>query len=371
MTTSIHFSPFTSIFENGAAGTAIIGRPGKGKTFFILNLIANALMMEQRIFAIDPKDDLGVIADLYPEVEYIDINNINPGALNPFRVIKDIDTNTLMSLITIICGNLTDNQIISITPIVNDFINKNKRGLKSGQMSQTLSFSDIVDYLYANDNPDAQAIGTKLSIHRDSKYGKLLFEPSNDFMNLDDRSKIISLHGMELPKSKDEGSGKLTEEEKFNSGIVYIICNMLKDVLTRSKYPTLAVIDEAHIAFQNESFSSIIDKFLVLGRSLNIATVLASQNAGHYPSDIAQMIASKFCFNSSTNEAGAFLNMFLNKDQDSMADFESIVYQIGEFKVGQCFYIDSRNRTGILQITSLLSDDITSNPLNKKRKGKE
>lgn len=357
---SINFSPLTAIFENKAAGTAIIGSPGSGKSFFILNLMANALMMEQRIFALDPKDDLGVISDLFPSVEYVDINNIKPGALNPFKVLNNLDTNTLVSIISIICGNLTDDQSIAVTPIVNDFINKYRRN-----PGVNVSFSDVADYLYANDNQYAQAVGTKLQIHRDSKYGALLFEQSNSSMDLDSSSKIISFHGMDLPKGS---AAKMTEEHKFNSGIVYIICKMLRDLLTSGGYPTMFVMDEAHIAFQNDAFKSIIDEFLILGRSLNVCTVLASQNAGHYPHDIAQLISSKFCFKSSTNEASAFLNMFFNKDGNNMADFDAIVYQIGQFSSGQTFYIDSENRSGIFKVTSLLGDDITSNPLSKKKK---
>ena len=125
-------------------------------------------------------------------------------------------------------------------------------------------------------------------------------------------------------------------------------------------------MDEAHIALKNPSFSSIIDEFLVLGRSLNVPTVLATQNPTHVPIGISQLVANKFCFKSSTVEAKAFLDMFFNKDSEKMADFESIIYQIGQFESGSCFYIDSENRSGIFKVTSLLGD-ITSNPLTKKK----
>lgn len=360
---SVNFSPFTSIFENKAAGTAIIGMPGAGKTFFLLNLIANACIMNQMIFAIDPKNDLGVISDIFPEVEYIDINNITPGSLNPFSVIKNVDTNFISSLISIICGNLSDNQIVSITPIIDDFINQNNF------RNRNLTFTEIAEYLYANDNRDAQVIGTKLKIHQKSKYGPLLFDDinyeTNKKFNFTHQSKIISLFGMDLPKPTTK---KLNEEQKFNSGLVYIICSMLKQLMRDIKLPTLFVMDEAHIALQNESFSTIIDEFLVLGRSLNIATILATQNASHFHESISQLIANKFCFKSSPNETKKFLDMFFNKTPDNMADFDSIINKVAEFESGQCFFIDSENRSGMFKVTSLLGDDITSNPLNKKKK---
>lgn len=370
---SIQFSPMTSIFNNMAAGTVIFGSPGSGKSFYLLNIIANALIMEQKIFALDPKDDLGVISDIFPSVEYININDIIPGSLNPFKVLKDIDTNTLTSIISIICGGLTDDQNTAISPILNDFVNKYKREKKVTGTSN-VSFSDVTNYLYANDNDAARTVGNKLNTHRDSRYGALLFDDGEDYTEeeiksqFDDNSKIISLHGMNLPKSETKN---LTEEQKFNSGIVFIICKMLRDILTKGNYPTLFIMDEAHIALRNPSFSEIVDDFLVLGRSLNIATILATQNATHVPASIAQLIASKFCFKSSTKEAKAFLENFYNADKNNMADFDSISFQIGEFETGNCFYIDSKNRSGFFKVTSLFGSDVTSNPLMKKAKPKK
>ena len=289
MATSIQYSPFTAIFENKAATTIIIGQPGAGKTFFVLNICANALMMEQRIYAIDPKDDLGILAEIYPDkIEYIDINNILPGSLNPFRVLKVVDTNVITSVVSIICGGLTDQQKVSITPIINDFVIRHRRS------KAPTSFAALTDYLYANDNLDAQAIGTKLSIHRDSEYGSLIFD-DDEYVSptvFTQKSKIISLHGMDLPKN----AKKLTEEQMFNSGIVFIVCKMLRELLKDHGYPTLFVMDEAHIAFQNPDFSQVIDEFMVLGRSLNVPTLLASQSVHHYPPTIAQFVSSKFCF---------------------------------------------------------------------------
>lgn len=358
---SVQYSPFTAIFNNMASGNVIVGSPGSGKTFFMLNVCANALMMEQRVFAVDPKNDLGVLADVFPDkVEYVNINNIKPGALNPFQVLKNVDTNVISSIVSIICGGLTDKQTVSVTPIVKDFVVKQK---KSGRY---VSFADLADYLYANDNLDAQAVGTKLHIHRDSKYGALLFDRddsvSNTGMQMDERSKIISFHGMELPKGVD----KLTEEQRFNSAVVYIVCKMLRELLSEGGYPTLFVMDEAHIAFQNPSFSSVIDEFLVLGRSLNVPTLLASQSVKHYPPTIAQLVSTKFCFKSSTQDATEFLQMFHSGDGVGDVDREGVVNQIAQFKTGQCLMLDAYGRAGAFKVTSLLGADVTSNPLMKK-----
>ena len=378
---SVQYNPFAAIFENRPATSVVIGRPGAGKTFFLLNVAANCLMLETGLIAIDPKDDLGVLEDVFPDkVEVIDINNIRPGALNPFRVLRNVDTNVITSIVSVICGGLSDQQTVAITPIINDFVIRYRRS-SGGKLA---SFGDIADYLYANDNTDAQAVGTKLQIHRDSQYGGLLFEQdeneltNRDFGNgqaegdlqldLSQKGKIISLHGMDLPKSG--GNAMLTEEQKFNSAIVYIICKMCREALTNGGYPTLFIMDEAHIAFQNPSFAQVVDEFMVLGRSLNVPTLLASQSVHHYPKTIAQMVSNCFCFGSSSDDAMEFLNMFYSKDADGMADYDSIIDSIQKFEVGQCFMIDSRKRSGIFKVTSLLGDGVTSNPLTKKRRKK-
>lgn len=357
---------------NNPAGTAVIGVPGSGKTFFLLNQIANSLIMEIPIYALDFKNDLEIITNVFPEVEMIDINKISKGALNPFAVLNKVDTNTICSLISIICGNIDDNQMTSITPIVRDFVNRQKfKNMNSGS-EYVSSFTELTDYLYANDNRDCQIIGNKLQTHKDSKYGHLIFDDPTEVstkrnsLRLSSKSKIISFFGMDLPMPTTSGEvAKLTEEQKFNSGIIYIVTTMLKELLTGFNYPTLFVMDEAHIALKNQSFSNLLDEFLVLGRSLNIATVLATQNASHFPSGISQLIANKFCFKSSTEEALKFMDLFLNKTPENAADISSIVTQIGNFNSGDCFFIDDKGRSGIFKVTSLLGD-ISSNPLARK-----
>jgi hypothetical protein len=113
---------------------------------------------------------------------------------------------------------------------------------------------------------------------------------------------------------------------------------------------------------------------MILGRSLNVATLLASQSVHHYPKTIAQMVSNKFCFKSSSDDAREFLNMFYSRDADGMADFEGIINRITQFnsddkiREKECFMIDSNQRSGIFRVTSLLGSDVTSNPLMRKRK---
>lgn len=367
---TVQYSPFTAVFENGASGNVITGSPGSGKTYFLLNVLANCILMEQRIFGIDPKNDLGILADVFPDkVEYVDVNDIKEGALNPFVVLDGIDTTTLISIISIICGGLTSDQRTSVIPIINDFVNKSRRRPKS------VSFTDVAEYLYAHDDKYAREVGITLSIAKGSQYGKLLFtdeygETETEEFVFSGKSKIISLHGMDLPTAT---SKKITEEQRFNSAIVFIICKMIRQKLVSDVYPTLVTIDEAHIAYQNEDFAKLIDDLLTIGRSLNCPTILASQSTSHYPEGIDQFVSSRFCFKSSTKNALQFLNTFLPTDESesNTSDYSKIAAKINNFNTGECFYVDKKNRAGFLKIVSSFDSSVTSNPLEKARKKRE
>ena len=359
---TITFSPITSILCNKPAGTIVTGVPGSGKTFFLINIAANSLLMGARVIFIDAKNDGRVLQSIDPSVKIIDINDIEPGAMNPFKILKDVNTNIILSIISCICGDLDDNKLVAVSPIVNDFVNRNKNNLDS------VDFLALANYLYASDSIEAQAVGTMLKINEDSKYGKLLFSPGKGDFKLDRQSQVISLFGMEIPSINNK---KWNQEEKFSSAIIYLICKMLKDILIEDDpIPTVLIVDEAHILYGNQNIADIIDSFLILGRSLNVATVLASQNVSHFPKDIAQLIANKFMFNMSQIEARQFLDMFDNTDSETGFDRESIINNITNADTGICLMVDNKNRAGFVKIKSNLGG-ITSNPLLKKRNKKK
>lgn len=374
---TIKWSPTTAQMVNNAPGTIVVGSPGSGKTFALLNIAANCLGMGQRVIAIDPKNDFDKLYNVNPSINIIDINKIRPGALNPFEFLKKIDekgrvkfidTATLMTIIEIMCGKLDRNTIIGITPIVTDFVTKAKT------TGDYYDMQDVADYLYANQNESAQTVGTMLKMFEDNKYGKLLFTRETNVKPLvlsATDSMVISLHGLSLPDYSKKPED-YDANERFTSAILYIITTKLLDILSGdNKVPTTLICDEAHLLFGNKEMGAIIDRFLVLGRSLNVATVLASQGISHFPKGIANYITTKFMFKSSMEEAQLFLDAFDTSkiNPSSAIDVDSIVSSATNFPTGTCFMIDRLNRNGIIRIKSIYDVSLlTSNPFAKKRK---
>ena len=374
---TVKWSPTTAQMCNNAPGTIVVGAPGSGKTFALLNIAANCLGMGQRVIAVDPKNDFSKLYNVNPNIDIIDINNIRPGALNPFEFLKKvdsktgkveyIDTATLMTIIEIMCGKLDRQTIIDITPIVTDFVTKSKN------TEEYYDMQDIADYLFANPSNSAQTVGTMLKMFEDNKYGKLLFTREANVKPLvlsSTSSMVISLHGLSLPdytkKPEDYDAN-----ERFTSCILYILTSKLMDILSEdSRIPTTLICDEAHLLFGNKEMGAIIDRFLVLGRSLNVATVLASQGISHFPKDIANYITTKFMFKSSIEEAQLFLDRFDTSkiDPSNAIDIDSIVSSVTKFPTGICFMIDRTGRNGIIRIKSIYDVKLlTSNPFDKQR----
>lgn len=334
-------------------------------TFFMLNIAANCLGMSQRIIAIDPKNDFAKLLNISNNVDFIDVNDITPGALNPFTFLDKFDTSTLMTIIEIICGKLDREDIIRITPIVKDFITKFKRD------QEYVDMQDVADYLYSRDNEASQKIGMMLKLHEDSKYGPLLFTRKTNTKPLvlsSTSSIILSLHGMSLPDYNKKVED-YNPNERFTSAIVFIITSKILEILSsKNIIPVTVFCDEAHLLFGNKDMAQIIDRLLVIGRSLNIATVLGSQGISHFPEGIAQYVTSKFMFKSSIEEASLFLEKFDTSKLDARnaLDVNSIIAGVTNLETGQCFMIDLKNRAGFIKVKSNYDINLlTSNPFAK------
>lgn len=344
-------------------------------TFFLLNIAATAKGLGQRFIFIDPKNDVKNLYNIYPDISFIDLKDIQPNALNPFTFLQTINKNTgeveyisdttITTIIEILC-DLTKEEQIAIGPIITDFINKSRR-------KSFTDMSEVAEYLFERDSKECQSVGTRLKKYYNSSFGQLLFTREKNVKPLilsKTDSLGISLFGMKMPDYR-KSIAEYTDEERFTSAILYILTKKLYDILQQdSLIPTVFICDEAHTLFSSPEMTNVIMDFLRLGRSLNVATVLASQGISHFPDDVANYTTSKFLLKSSIDEARKFITMFDTSQLDptNALDVDSIVSSVTQFEKGQAFMIDRKNRNGIIQIESNYDPKLLStNPFEKKR----
>ena len=374
---TIRWDPCTSHLCNGAPGTVIVGSPGSGKTFFMINVAANCLATGKKVIVIDPKNDFEALYNVNKNVECINVSKVRPGALNPFTFLRKIksdgsieyvDTITIMTVIECLCGKLKEEVSTAITPIVKDFVTASRNS------DEYVDLIKLADYLYQNQHPLAQAIGNQLKMYEDNKLGKLLFIRKDDIEPLvlsPTSSLILTLHGMKLP-GYDKKPIDYSPDEKLTSTVLYLLTRKLYEILQADNViPTVFICDEAQMLFANPEMAEVIDQYLRLGRSLNVATLLASQGITSFPEKISNNITSKFLFKSSIDEAQEFLRRFdVSKlDPSKAVNVNNIVGAVTQFNRGTCYFIDRKNRNGIIAIKSIYDDKLlTSNPFEKLRK---
>lgn len=345
MKNTVYFNPITPIFENRPPGCIICGSPGSGKTYFLQTIMTNCLQERCIVIALDPKNDHEGMLKVDPSIKFRDISKKE--SLDPFKCIENVDTNFIVSIIDTICGGLSKEAVVAITPIVSDYTKKAKSG--------NASFLKLMNYLYSNQNPLAQHVGTLLKSNEKSEYGPVFFNNEKTCLEIGRESSIICLFGLPLPKTPDRESW--TKEEMFSSAIIMVLVKMLRNILTKvNKVPVVLFIDEAHIILANPHIYKIIEEFLILGRSLNVATILASQNVSHFPEDFSNFVSNRFQFRSSKNEVKEFLRRFLVSSEE---EIDSLVSFAVNAPNGGAIMIDRKNRVGEIQISGDLGINTT------------
>jgi hypothetical protein len=344
-------------------------------TFACMNFAANCLGMGQRVVVLDPKNDFNRLYNVNPNIELIDLRNAADGALNPFEFLKKenedgtiqyVDAATIMTIIEILVGTgkMDGKTYTKITPIIQDFCKKVR--LEDAYAD----LNDVATYLLSRDNNEAQTVASMLNLFKDNDFYKLLCSrnESKPLKLSDTASMVITLFGLPMPDYNKKPED-YDANERLTSAIIYIVTSKLLEILQKEHIiPCTLFCDEAHLLFSNPQMAGVIDKFLTLGRSLNCATVLASQGISHFPDGIANYITSKFMFKSSADEAELFLEKFIDKDSAYGMDLGSIVSSVTNLPKGCCFFMDRKNRNGIIRIESIYDvDKLTSNPFKKQK----
>lgn len=342
-------------------------------TYAMMNFAANCLAMQQRVIVLDPKNDFSRLYNVNPNIKLIDLRNASDGALNPFEFLKEtlpdgtikyVDSATIMTILELLVGQgkLDGVTYTKITPIIQDFCKKVRLN------GEYADIGDVATYLMGRDNQYARTVASMLNLYKDNEFYKLLVArgEAQPLKLSDTESMVITLFGLPMP-DYNKTAENYDANERLTSAIIYIVTSKLLEILQREhRQPCTLFCDEAHLLFANPQMAGVIDKFLTLGRSLNCATVLASQGISHFPDGIANYITTKFIFKSSNEEAKLFLEKFIDEDTAAGMDTGSIVSSITHLPKGCCFMIDRKGRNGIIRIESIYDPEkLTSNPFQK------
>lgn len=360
----VFFDTHFPIINNKPPGILVTGSPGSGKTWLLLLLCSHASLMGKTNVILDPKGDFIALKKLEREgiLENIKVWNLAPqvdnkesmvadennGVLDPMTFFDNPDENVALakSVITsLVGGTLTDVQSNYLVPVLKDVV-----------ASQSPSFNEVVSRLSRNQKEEIRTLGIQLNALSGLGLAKLLFtdrrKQKAQKVELIGGTTVINLMGLSLPVP---GSNQKTwiENEKLSMTIMALITNfvtsaMLKDI--SKEIFKMVTIDEAWSVMASQTGRDLINKVGLLGRSLNVALLLATQSPNHIEKvdgvDISNTISVRFAFkNDSKNDNLTTVN---SMNLPSGEGWEEIGLNLD---TGQCLLHDSRKNTGVIQVS--------------------
>lgn len=356
--TPVFFDPHYAIRINRPPVSLITGSPGSGKTVAALLLAAHAALLNKVTFILDPKGDFLALNLLEEagEVENIHVWSIfqnieegvvresNIGILDPTCLTDDVNENASLTLETIgtLVKTLSPNQRNVLIPIIQDVT-----------QSKNPSMNNIRMILARSRDPEISTLSHELGLALNMPAGKLLVASSkfNNKLKLDNGVVVASLMGLSLPASNKKEESYL-EKERLSVAIMRLITHLALNIMKKIPKTTnkLLLIDEAWSVFNNASGRALIDEVSLLGRSLNMAVILATQSPAHIQggdggANLDNTISTRFAFRNTSDTDNQITAKAMSLPKD--AGYENIFQS---FSIGQCLMKDSQGQFAFVDI---------------------
>lgn len=375
--TPVFFDLHTSIASSNPPGVYVSGSPGSGKSFFSMMMAYQSTLSGKITVYLDPKADSVNILNLQSDLGDINIwdladdKKVEPGILDPFSLEKEPAQQQLlvMSLIETFAGTLTSEQRNSLTPIVEDVLKLKKPSLRI-----------VMQRLLARRNdPQANALGNQLKLIEPLKFARLCFDHyEGSAMKMGKGLTIITLLGLKMPDpNMDEKDYQIND--RLGMGIMFLVTNYIRNIMIgvddghdeegkkRVPPPKTIIIDESWAVLATKMGRQVISEICRLGRSLNTACVLISQNADDIDKfGLQNSISTRFAFRVKTIAEGEKVRESFDLPEDV-----GIAQSMINFDKGDCIMKDFNNNVACVHIDSYdkrIFDAFNTNPFERGKK---
>ena len=360
----VFFDSHFPIINNKPPGILVTGSPGSGKTWLLLLLCSHASLMGKTNVIMDPKGDFIALKKLEREgiLENVKVWNLAPqadnkesmiadennGVLDPITFFDNPDENVALakSVITsLVGGTLTDIQSNYLVPVLKDVV-----------ACPNLSFNEVVSRLSRNQKEEIRTLGIQLNALSGLGLAKLLFtdrrKQKAQKVDLIHGTTVINLMGLSLP-APGSNPKTWTENEKLSMTIMALITNFVTNAMTKDiskEVFKMVTIDEAWSVMASQTGRDLINKVGLLGRSLNVSLLLATQSPKHIEKvegvDISTTISVRFAFRNDSKEDNLITVNSMNLP--SGEGWEEIGLNLD---TGQCLMHDVLKNTGVIQVS--------------------
>lgn len=337
----VFLSIHAAIAKNNPPGLVITGAPGGGKSFSAFTL--TYLMALQGVWTIyiDPKGDALPIADLpglEGRVKKFDLRYGHDGLLDPFGLADTPERAKLLALETLNLfqqGGLRSAEQGSVIPIITRITE-----LPNPSLGKVVDELQKID---KKEDPAGFALGQRLELIRNVDFARLCFAPNDSkrqTLSAEDGLTLISLQGLDLPPSnKNE---EYTLSNLLAVGLMYLLTSYTESLMNSKdkSHPKAVVIDESWAVVSTPQGRSMIPRLTRLGRALNTAVILVSQNAGDFL-DLTSNMSFRMAFRATDAEEIKNVLAFFQMEYN-----DANVRVLRELRNGECLMKDA---DGIIQ----------------------
>lgn len=345
----VFFSPHLAMRLRRPPGVLIVGSPGGGKSFTGFTLTCQMVMQGVWAIYIDPKADALPIRELkgLGQVNVLDLAHGNDGILNPFALSASPSEQILDALETIqflVGGSLSSGESTAVAPIL--------QRVASGPNP---SLNKVIEMLQEPGvSQDGLALAYRLDLMSKVPFARLCFNPSTGTARLrpEDGLTIVTLLGLDLP-SADMARSDYSISNNLAVTIMYLLTSFTRRLLQGDgtdeykRHPKAVIIDEAWAVLATRSGAKVISEIARLGRSLNTAIILISQNAADFEKEgVLNSMSTRMSFRMETaDEARGVLRIMNLEESDANAEM------IMNLKNGECIMYDTSRRISRVQIS--------------------
>lgn len=353
----VFLSLHSALATNAPPALVITGSPGSGKSFTAFNLTYNMVVSGVKTVLIDPKMDSLMLTSLpgCEDSNLVDLNNGHDGMLDPFLMgeTEGEKIDLVMDSIIMFIGGIN-----SISTVAQAELSK---AIKIVLRDRYPSMNKLTEILLASNNPDAAALGEKLSIIRKLPYARLCFaNPGRgneiETLTLKSQLTVITLFGLDIPTS-DTPKDDYSTRNRLAISILFLLTSFTRSLMLSSARgkdftPKAIVIDEAWAITSTAQGAKMVNEVARMGRSLNTAMVLVSQNAGDFLGEnVTNSVSTKMAFKTTDeneiNNVLKFFNLPMDRRNQDV---------IRNLKTGECLLKDASGRIARVAIDAWSAD---------------
>jgi hypothetical protein len=367
----VFLSIHSAIAKDNPPGLIITGSPGSGKSFTAFTITYNMALSGVQTIYIDPKMDALPLKTLpgCEDAMIVDLREGHDGLLDPFQLGENVGEvlDLVTSTIDLLVGGTN-----TLSSIAQSELSKS---ITSTIKNRFPTMNKLTEVLLNSKEPDAAALGEKLNIFRRLPFARLCFSDARKgqdvpHLTLDRKLTIITLYGLEMPTAETPKSS-YTQRNQLAVSILFLLTSFTRRLMTSTtttgekNLPKAIVIDEAWAVTSTPQGAKLILEVARMGRSLNTAIALVSQNAGDFTGEgVTSSVSTKMAFRTKdTQEIKNVLNFFGLPNEQKNQDV------VRNLRRGECLLQDADGRIARVLIDGWneeMKHAFDTNPVSKR-----